>query len=168
MVQEHPEIVLWFSAHYHLGHGHPDSLSHRFGTWFFTTGVHGPATRDGSRQSRVIDIEPDRVVVRTLCHDIRGFDDALEWVHPGPLRALVVADKPAEKTGGSGSAVAFPVESVSRSASASAGTRQLQSECSRRRRDTVPGGMAYLRDELVLLATDEGFASGKSTWIVKA
>src|SRR5690606_2766236 len=89
LVERFPEIVMWFSAHYHLGHTYPDSFTFRNGTWFFMTGVHSTATRDGSRQSRVIDVTADRVIVRTLCHNARAIDDRYEWTHAGALPSMI-------------------------------------------------------------------------------
>ncbi|MBJ6360630.1 metallophosphoesterase [Paenibacillus sp. MAHUQ-46] len=85
-----PEIVLWFSAHYHLSHGHPDSHTYRFGTHFFMTGVHGAAfTRDGNRQSRILDIDTDGVKVLTLDHIKREVTEEGGWAHTGQLDTLV-------------------------------------------------------------------------------
>lgn len=85
-----PEIVMWFSAHYHLSHMHPDSHTYRFGTHFFITGVHGASfTRDGLRQSRIVDIEDNAVTVRTLDHIKRSVTDEGGWRHEGPIRSLI-------------------------------------------------------------------------------
>ncbi|MEK3916611.1 metallophosphoesterase [Paenibacillus sp. FSL H7-0331] len=81
LVKKFPEIVMWFSAHYHLSHSYPDSHTHVYGTHFFLNGVHGPCTRDGKRQSRVIDIGPGGVTVRTLDHVMREITEEgrFEW-----------------------------------------------------------------------------------------
>jgi len=85
-----PEIVMWFSAHYHLSHIHPDSHTYRFGTHFFITGVHGATfTRDGNRQSRILDIEADGVKVLTLDHIKREVTTEGGWQHEDQLSALV-------------------------------------------------------------------------------
>ena len=81
----HREITLWFSAHYHLGHDYPDSQSERDGVHFFNTQVHGICTRDGLRQSRVLDIAADgRASVSTLDHNTRQIVKPPHW--SGPLR----------------------------------------------------------------------------------
>ncbi|NHN34646.1 metallophosphoesterase family protein [Paenibacillus agricola] len=85
-----PEIVMWFSAHYHLSHIHPDSHTYRFGTHFFITGVHGGSfTRDGMRQSRIVDIQEDSVQVLTLDHIKRAVTHDVEWFHKGHIRSLL-------------------------------------------------------------------------------
>ncbi|RKN84904.1 metallophosphoesterase family protein [Paenibacillus ginsengarvi] len=95
LLRETPEIVLWFSAHYHLGHGYPDSKTNRFGTTFFITGVHGSATRDGDRLSRVIDIAGDGVRVQTLDHRQRRILPEADWAFPGSALELVDAKRKA-------------------------------------------------------------------------
>ncbi|WP_197035560.1 metallophosphoesterase [Paenibacillus sp. UNC451MF] len=96
-----PEIVVWFSAHYHLGHGYPDSSTNRLGTTFFTTGVHGSATRDGDRLSRVMDISENGIQVRTLDHRQRLLLPAADWKSTGPLGVLVSEkNKALSKEGG--------------------------------------------------------------------
>lgn len=92
--ETHREITLWFSAHYHLGHDYPDSQSERDGVWFFNTQVHGICTRDGLRQSRVLDIAADgRASVSTLDHCARKIVTPPHW--SGLLRA-----RPAPQTAG--------------------------------------------------------------------
>jgi predicted phosphodiesterase len=89
LLQEYPQIVLWFSAHYHVGHDHPDSATHRYGTHFFTTGVHGMATRDGQCHSRVIDIHNNSIQVRTLDHTDRQVRSRPDWEFDGSLGDLM-------------------------------------------------------------------------------
>lgn len=89
LVKDTPEIVMWFSAHYHLSHHHPDSHTLRYGTHFFITGVHGSCTRDKSRQSRVIDISANETTVRTLDHIKREVSDIGLWKVDGKLSTLM-------------------------------------------------------------------------------
>lgn len=91
LAREFPEIVLWFSAHYHLGHDHADSHTVRCGTHFFMTGVHGNCTRDGRRQSRVLDITSDGAAIRTLDHERRLLLDEGQWRLPRPLASLILS-----------------------------------------------------------------------------
>lgn len=84
-----PEIVLWFSAHYHLGHVHPDARTFRYGTRFFMTGVHGDRTRDDLRQSRVLDVDARGIRVRTLDHVRSRLGWAGGWSCRGDWRRLV-------------------------------------------------------------------------------
>lgn len=90
LVKNTPEIVMWFSAHYHLSHIHTDSHTYRHGTHFFITGVHGPTfTRDGGRQSRILDIDANAVRVLTLDHTKRAITDEGGWEHAGNAKELI-------------------------------------------------------------------------------
>jgi len=89
LFKSYPQIVMWFSAHYHLGHLHPDSISDRYGTQFFITGVHGAATRDGHRHSRVIDIHEQSITVSTLDHENRKLNPHPDWTYNGSLSNLL-------------------------------------------------------------------------------
>ncbi|HWL54941.1 MAG TPA: metallophosphoesterase [Chthoniobacteraceae bacterium] len=93
LYREHPEIVVWFSAHYHIGHDHPDSHTEAFGTHFFHTQVHGSATRDSERQSRFLEITPERFAVSTIDHRARRRRETPDWVVEGGLDALVEAKR---------------------------------------------------------------------------
>lgn len=86
---EHPEILLWLSAHYHIGHDHPDSLVTRNGVTYALTGVHGGITRDGSRQSRVLDIRDGAMRLYTLDHIRRHLRETPDW--QGWMRPAVAA-----------------------------------------------------------------------------
>lgn len=79
---EHPEILLWLSAHYHIGHDHPNSLVTRNGVTYALTGVHGGITRDGSRQSRVLDVQNGTMSLCTLDHIQRRLREAPDWQTP--------------------------------------------------------------------------------------
>ncbi|PYI57287.1 metallophosphoesterase family protein [Paenibacillus flagellatus] len=126
-----PEIVLWFSAHYHLSHIHPDSSTYRFGTRFFITGVHGAGfTRDGMRQSRIVDIGEQSVAVRTLDHIKRAVTDEGGWRHEGPLRSLIA--KPGVSLSRVGS---FPVGEA----------------------PAIRGGIVPLSPDRCLVSTEDGF-----------
>lgn len=93
LYRNYPEIVMWFSAHYHLSHIHPNSHTVRNGTHFFMTGVHSQYTRDGRRQSRIIDISADDVFVHTLDHDKRGLISEGSWQSNLSLVHLMQAKK---------------------------------------------------------------------------
>lgn len=80
LIRAHPGYALWFSAHYHLGHDGPGAHVVWERGCSFTTAVHGSATRDGCRQSRVIDVTDRRVVVSTLDHAVRSMRIAPDWV----------------------------------------------------------------------------------------
>ncbi|WP_105613975.1 metallophosphoesterase family protein [Vallitalea okinawensis] len=89
LVKNYPEITMWFSAHYHLGHDHQDAYSKRNGTHFFTTGVHSHHTRDGNRHSRVIDILDDAIMVSTLDHVKRGVKEEPDWLMNKSITNLI-------------------------------------------------------------------------------
>ncbi|THF79132.1 metallophosphoesterase family protein [Cohnella fermenti] len=78
-LRDYSEIVMWFSAHYHLSHHYQDSHTYRHGTHFFLTGVHGSCTRDGYRQSRLVDIGENETTVHTLDHERRGILASQSW-----------------------------------------------------------------------------------------
>lgn len=79
LYRENPDIVLWFSGHYHLGHHHHDSRTNRYGVCFFHTQVHTRFGRDGTRQSRIIDIAPDQTSISTLDHVKREVAPLPDW-----------------------------------------------------------------------------------------
>ena len=54
LVDEHPNIRLWCSGHFHLSHNYADSISVVGRTAFACTGVMGDCNRDGFRQTRVL------------------------------------------------------------------------------------------------------------------
>ena len=71
-VKEHPQIKLWFSGHFHLSHDYEDSLSTQGSCTFCQLGVMGKAsTRDGRRQSRIVQGASDRIKVYTVNHHKR-------------------------------------------------------------------------------------------------
>lgn len=99
LYREHKEIVLWFSAHYHLGHDHPDSVSNVLGTHFFQTQIHGLQTRDETRQSRVLDIAEGSVTVSTLDHIARKQTAKSQW-HTDQSLGELMDSKAEALTGG--------------------------------------------------------------------
>lgn len=69
LVTKHPQIKLWFSAHFHLSHNYPDSVSLVGGTAFVQTGVMGACGRDGFRQSRLLRGTATGFELLTVDHD---------------------------------------------------------------------------------------------------
>ncbi|MCI8622128.1 MAG: hypothetical protein HFG26_00530 [Provencibacterium sp.] len=57
-IRSHPQIKLWFSAHYHLSPENPGALSRRYGVTFLGCGAPTSASRDGMHQSRMLEIAP--------------------------------------------------------------------------------------------------------------
>lgn len=70
LAEKHREIKLWFSGHYHIGQNYGNSRASKFGIDFFSTGVVSSASRDGSRHSRIIEINGDSATVFTLDHTL--------------------------------------------------------------------------------------------------
>lgn len=86
---QHPEIVLWLSAHYHLGHDHPHSLRTDGNIAYALVGVHNECNRDGQRHSRVLDIKNGTLAVHTLDHETRTLRETPDWVSAGGMGACV-------------------------------------------------------------------------------
>lgn len=97
LYRDYPEIVGWFSSHYHLGHHDIDSQSVRWGTHFFHTGVHGTCTRDGQRLSRIIDITSQGFHVHTLDHRSQALTNIGEYRYNGSLSNLMISGGSIEK-----------------------------------------------------------------------
>jgi hypothetical protein len=71
-VLQNPAIKMWFSGHFHLSHDYQDSISTVGSCTFVQVGVVGPqSTRDGRRQTRVVQGCADRLKVYTLNHHER-------------------------------------------------------------------------------------------------
>lgn len=69
VVQSHPQIRLWFSAHNHLGQHYADSVSNVGGCTFAHTGVIGAISRDGRHQSRLVEFDRSGFTLFTIDHD---------------------------------------------------------------------------------------------------
>ena len=81
LIAQFPQIILWFSGHSHLGQNHSNSICCHSGVYFVHVGVHGSqATRDGRRHSRVVEIEPDHVLIRTFDHAQRAIVPRYDYV----------------------------------------------------------------------------------------
>jgi hypothetical protein len=93
LYRENAEFIMWFSAHYHLGHDHPNSMTDICGTHFFQTQIHGLQTRDTTRASRVLDITPDSVTVSTLDHIERQLTKKSQWHFAGSALQLMESKK---------------------------------------------------------------------------
>lgn len=68
LVKGHPQIKLWFSAHNHLGHNYPDSLSRVGNCTFVHTGVIGEVSRDACRHSRFVEFDAAGYLLQTIDH----------------------------------------------------------------------------------------------------
>jgi len=130
---EHPEPLMWFSAHYHLGHDNPDSATHIDGTHFFQTQIHGLQTRDETRASRVLDIMPEGVTVSTLDHISRQIIGKSQWRFAGSLTELMEQKRQILARG--------RVQNSSFTISSAA----------------LPGCVQTLSNDRLLIGTDDGF-----------
>jgi len=69
LVEEHPQIKLWFSAHNHLGQQYADSITRLGNCTCVHTGVIGEVSRDGQHQSRMIEFDRAGFELSTVDHD---------------------------------------------------------------------------------------------------
>jgi hypothetical protein len=93
LYRENAEFIMWFSAHYHLGHDHHNSMTDICGTHFFQTQIHGLQTRDETRASRVLDITPASISVSTLDHITRQLTQKSQWNFAGSVTQLMEEKK---------------------------------------------------------------------------
>jgi Icc-related predicted phosphoesterase len=148
LIRSHPQIVMWFSAHYHLGQHYPDSMTVRYGVRFVHTGVHGSCTRDGKRQSRVIDIDLAggggielKVQIRTLDHEARCIYDLPDW--SGVIGTKLQAD--------SASGSSFKDRHLQPFGARLFASYPIGEGA------VIPGGIVSLDPEYCLVATEDGF-----------
>lgn len=66
--EEYPQIRLWCSAHFHMGHDYDAAIVRRGSTVHVSAGVMTSAARDGSRHTRILDVSDGRAVIMTLDH----------------------------------------------------------------------------------------------------
>lgn len=179
LVRRFPEIVMWFSAHYHLSHRYPNSHTVVQGTHFFLTGVHSSCTRDGKRQSRVLDIGPDGASVRTLDHAARRMTEEGVFIwqgspsglmgHTPEIRPRSYAGQPTVIRPSVESATLFRAavgtSPAARTAAAddaastaTAALPRLVRECPVGEAASVTYGLAPLRRDRYLVATEDGFS----------
>lgn len=87
LIKQYPQIILWFSGHSHLGQGYPNSICYHHGVYFVHVGVHSSrTTRDRHQHSRVIEIEPDHILIRTFDHTQRKIAPRYDYVlDEGPI-----------------------------------------------------------------------------------
>ncbi|GAX21110.1 hypothetical protein FisN_1Lh215 [Fistulifera solaris] len=75
-IKDNPQIKLWFSGHFHLSHDYPDSISKVGSCTFVQVGVMGPAsTREGSRQTRLIQGNEQRLRIYSINHHLSTPED---------------------------------------------------------------------------------------------
>lgn len=88
----HRNILFWFSGHSHLSQAHPNAIVQTDGIHFVHTGTSSPEqAREVKRHSRVVDVEPERIIIRTFDHDKRALDNTLDFIIPHTLEQLLAA-----------------------------------------------------------------------------
>jgi len=68
LVEKHPQIKLWFSAHNHLGQYYPDTLSTVGNCAFVHVGTMARITRDGHLHSRLLQYDAEGYTLSTIDH----------------------------------------------------------------------------------------------------
>lgn len=68
LMKENPQIRLWCSAHFHMGHDYDTAIVSDKTTVHVSVGVLTSAARDGSRDTRAIDLANGQATVMTLDH----------------------------------------------------------------------------------------------------
>ncbi len=68
LVHQYDNIKLWFSGHNHLGQNYSNSISKVNQCHFVHTAVMGNITRDGFKQSRIVDLNKDSIAIHSLDH----------------------------------------------------------------------------------------------------
>lgn len=91
LCNRHKNVLFWFSGHSHLSQGEPQAIACTLGIHFVHVGTTSPEqTRPLKRHSRVVDVELNRVVIRTFDHDKRAIDESLDFVIPHGLEHLLI------------------------------------------------------------------------------
>jgi len=87
LIGRHPQIILWFSGHSHLGQSHKHAISYRNGVYFVHVGVCKHASsRDGHIHSRIVELEENRINIRTFDHAKRAIAEELNYtIESGPI-----------------------------------------------------------------------------------
>lgn len=68
LIRENPQIRAWCSAHFHMGHDYDAAIVHRDGVVHISAGVLTSAARDGSRHTRILDVNEECAIISTLNH----------------------------------------------------------------------------------------------------
>lgn len=69
LLRDNPQIRVWVSAHFHMGHDYDTAITEREGAVHISCGVMTCCTRDERAHTRILDITDDRrLLVYTLDH----------------------------------------------------------------------------------------------------
>lgn len=70
LLRDNPQIKVWVSAHFHMGHDYETAITERNGVIHVSCGVMTCCTRDERAHTRILDITEDqRLMVYTLDHN---------------------------------------------------------------------------------------------------
>lgn len=72
LLKENPQIVLWGSAHFHMGHGYERAITVREETTHVSCGVMCSCARDGTRQTRLMEIRQDGHILLCTMDHLKG------------------------------------------------------------------------------------------------
>lgn len=90
IIWEHANILFWFSGHTHLGQHYRDAIANRLGVHHVHVGTASlRASRDACRHSRLLEIGPDSLCLRTFDHDLRALDPTGDHPIAHSLASLV-------------------------------------------------------------------------------
>lgn len=71
--REFPQIKVWFSAHYHMGHDYDSAITEKEGVIHVSCGVFAPCSRDNTHHTRFAQLTDDgRLIISTFDHDAPG------------------------------------------------------------------------------------------------
>ena len=68
LARENPQIRLWCSAHFHMGHEYRAAIAQREGIVHVSCGVPCSCARDGTRETRLLEIAGGEAHILTLDH----------------------------------------------------------------------------------------------------
>lgn len=72
LLAENPQVLLWCSAHFHMGHGYARAVSMRANTAHVSCGVPASCARDATRQTRLLEIKDGCAELYTMDHMQNG------------------------------------------------------------------------------------------------
>lgn len=68
--RDFPQIKVWFSAHYHMGHDYDSAITEKEGVVHVSCGVLAPCSRDNTRHTRFAELTDDgRLIISTFDHE---------------------------------------------------------------------------------------------------
>ena len=90
LIGRHPQIILWFSGHSHLGQSHKNAITYHSGVYFVHVGVcRQHFSRDGHVHSRVVVLDENRINIRTFDHAKHTIAEELDYIIESGPRDLM-------------------------------------------------------------------------------